>query len=78
MAWFRKEKKPRKPRAERLEIPADVWEKCESCGHTDIREKFDAQGFDPYIMTTEQFGALIKADLGKYAKVIKAANIKAD
>jgi acetyl-CoA carboxylase carboxyl transferase subunit beta len=40
MAWFRKEKKPRPPRAERLEIPPDVWEKCESCGHTDIREKF--------------------------------------
>jgi acetyl-CoA carboxylase carboxyl transferase subunit beta len=40
MAWFRKEKKPRPPRTERLEIPADVWEKCEACGHTDIREKF--------------------------------------
>src|ERR1017187_2618025 len=40
MAWFRKEKKPRQPRGERLEIPADVWEKCEACGHTDIREKF--------------------------------------
>ncbi|CAN5886986.1 acetyl-CoA carboxylase, carboxyltransferase subunit beta [soil metagenome] len=40
MAWFRKEKKPRGPRRERLEIPADVWEKCEACGHTDIREKF--------------------------------------
>jgi acetyl-CoA carboxylase carboxyl transferase subunit beta len=40
MAWFRKEKKPRPPRAERLEIPPDVWEKCEACGHTDIREKF--------------------------------------
>jgi acetyl-CoA carboxylase carboxyl transferase subunit beta len=40
MAWFRKEKKPRQPRTERLEIPADVWEKCEACGHTDIREKF--------------------------------------
>jgi acetyl-CoA carboxylase carboxyl transferase subunit beta len=40
MAWFRKEKKPRAPRTERLEIPADVWEKCEACGHTDIREKF--------------------------------------
>ncbi len=39
MAWFRKEKKPREPRRERLEIPADVWEKCEACGHTDIREK---------------------------------------
>jgi acetyl-CoA carboxylase carboxyl transferase subunit beta len=40
MAWFRKEKKPRAPRTERLEIPPDVWEKCEACGHTDIREKF--------------------------------------
>ncbi len=39
-AWFQKEKKPRAPRTERLEIPADVWEKCEACGHTDIREKF--------------------------------------
>jgi len=41
MAWFRKEKKPRQPRARRLDIPADVWEKCEACGHTDIREKFE-------------------------------------
>jgi acetyl-CoA carboxylase carboxyl transferase subunit beta len=40
MAWFRKDKKPRPPRAARLEIPSDAWEKCESCGHTDIREKF--------------------------------------
>jgi acetyl-CoA carboxylase carboxyl transferase subunit beta len=40
MAWFRKEKKPRQPRPERLEIPADTWEKCEACGHTDLREKF--------------------------------------
>src|SRR6478672_7607591 len=40
MAWFRKEKKPRQPRRERLEIPADIWEKCEACGHTDIGEKF--------------------------------------
>lgn len=40
MAWFRKEKKPRAPRPQRLEIPADAWEKCEACGHTDIREKF--------------------------------------
>ena len=40
MAWFRKERKPRVPRRERLEIPPDAWEKCEACGHTDIREKF--------------------------------------
>ena len=39
--WTRKDKPPRQPRRERLEIPADVWEKCEACGHTDIREKFE-------------------------------------
>src|SRR5688500_7153468 len=40
MAWWKKEKKSRAPRTEKLEIPADAWEKCEACGHTDIREKF--------------------------------------
>jgi acetyl-CoA carboxylase carboxyl transferase subunit beta len=40
MAWFRKDRKPRQPRRERLEIPPDTWEKCEACGHTDIRDRF--------------------------------------
>jgi acetyl-CoA carboxylase carboxyl transferase subunit beta len=40
MVWFRKDKKPRLPRRERLEIPHDAWEKCEACDHTDLREKF--------------------------------------
>jgi acetyl-CoA carboxylase carboxyl transferase subunit beta len=40
MAWWKMEKKSRVPRTEKLEIPADAWEKCEACGHTDIREKF--------------------------------------
>src|SRR4030095_7315985 len=40
MAWFRKEKKARQARSEPLEIPPDIGEKCESCGHTDIGEKF--------------------------------------
>jgi acetyl-CoA carboxylase carboxyl transferase subunit beta len=39
-AWWAKKKEPRQPRAERLEIPPDAWEKCEACGHTDLREKF--------------------------------------
>ena len=41
MAWFKKERKTRTATRERLEIPADAWEKCESCGHIDIREKFE-------------------------------------
>lgn len=27
----------------RLEIPKDAWDKCESCGHVDIRERFDRE-----------------------------------
>lgn len=41
MAWFKKERKPRPSQRARLEIPADAWEKCPSCGHMDIREKFE-------------------------------------
>src|SRR6185295_17765779 len=41
MAWFKKERKPRTSQRERLEIPADAWEKCDKCGHVDIREKFE-------------------------------------
>ena len=41
MAWFKKERKPRTSIRERLEIPPDAWEKCEKCGHVDIRERFE-------------------------------------
>ncbi len=41
MAWFKKERKPRSSQRERLEIPVDAWEKCDGCGHIDIREKFE-------------------------------------
>ena len=41
MAWFRKERKARRSTRERLEIPADAWDKCEPCGHVDITERFE-------------------------------------
>lgn len=41
MAWFRKERRERTPQRQRLDIPADAWDKCERCGHIDIREKFE-------------------------------------
>src|SRR2546426_8210458 len=40
MAWFKKERKPRTSERVKLEIPADAWEKCDQCGHTDIRDRF--------------------------------------
>jgi acetyl-CoA carboxylase carboxyl transferase subunit beta len=39
MAWFKKERKPRTSERVKLEIPADAWEKCDQCGHVDIRER---------------------------------------
>ena len=41
MAWFRKDRRPRTSRRERLEIPQDAWDKCEECGHVDITDKFE-------------------------------------
>lgn len=41
MAWFKKERKPRTTSERvKLEIPADAWEKCDECGHIDIKERF--------------------------------------
>jgi len=42
----------------------------------DMKEKLSGQGADPFVSTPERFAALIKSDLAKYDKVIKAANIK--
>lgn len=41
MAWFRKEKKQRSSVRERLDIPADAWEKCPNCGNVDLADKFE-------------------------------------
>jgi acetyl-CoA carboxylase carboxyl transferase subunit beta len=41
MAWFKKERKQRISQRTRLEIPRDAWERCEHCGHVDIRERFE-------------------------------------
>ena len=42
----------------------------------DIREKIISQGVDPFISTPEQFTTLMRADMAKYGKIIKLANIK--
>ncbi len=42
----------------------------------DITEKLVGQGLDPFISTPEQFAALMKAEMVRYANVIKTANIR--
>ncbi len=44
----------------------------------ETRDKLSSQGMDPFISTPEQTAALIKADIAKYAKIIKTANIKGE
>ncbi len=42
----------------------------------EMREKLLNQGMDPLILAPDAVSALIKADLAKYAKIVKSANIK--
>ena len=42
----------------------------------DVKSKLVSQGLEPFVMTPEEFGALMRADMAKFAKVIKSANIK--
>jgi len=44
----------------------------------DVRERFITEGVDPIGGTPEQFGAFIHAEINKYAKVVKAANLKGE
>jgi tripartite-type tricarboxylate transporter receptor subunit TctC len=44
----------------------------------DTREKLRGIGMDPGGLSPEQLTAMIKADIAKYAAIVKAANIKAD
>jgi tripartite-type tricarboxylate transporter receptor subunit TctC len=44
----------------------------------DVREKLIAQAMYPVGTTREQFGAHIRSEMAKYAKVIKEAGIKVD
>ena len=44
----------------------------------DVRERFAAIGVDVVGNTPAEFAALIKAEIAKWGKVIKDANIKAN
>jgi tripartite-type tricarboxylate transporter receptor subunit TctC len=47
-------------------------------GTQDTQDKLRNIGMDPGGLAPEQLAAMIKADLAKYAKIVKAANIKSE
>ena len=64
-------------------VPRDIVDKLSGemvriLALPDVVEKLQAQAMEPMISTPDQFAAMIKSDLIKFAKVIKDANIKAD
>lgn len=44
----------------------------------DMREKLAAQGFDVIASSPEQFGVVMRADVEKFSRVVKAAGVKVD
>jgi len=44
----------------------------------DVKERLDATGLEPIGTTPEQFGAYIRSEVAKWAKVVKAAGVRAD
>jgi tripartite-type tricarboxylate transporter receptor subunit TctC len=44
----------------------------------DVREKLASYGLEPFTSTPEEFDALMRADLVKFERIIKAASIKAE
>ena len=42
----------------------------------EFKEKLAGQGLDPFYSTPDQFAALLKADLARFSRIIKTANIK--
>ena len=41
-----------------------------------VKEKLEALGLTTMLSTPDQFGAMVKSELGLYAKVVKVANIR--
>jgi tripartite-type tricarboxylate transporter receptor subunit TctC len=41
-----------------------------------VREAWEKQGATPMIMKPEEFGVYVQSEIDKWAKVIKANNIK--
>jgi tripartite-type tricarboxylate transporter receptor subunit TctC len=42
----------------------------------DVRDRFAADGGEPIGTTPEEFGAYIKAEIARWAKVIKQAGVR--
>ena len=47
-------------------------------GSKEVREKFQQQGFEPFITTPEQTGKFLAGEVKRYSALIKSKGIKAE
>jgi tripartite-type tricarboxylate transporter receptor subunit TctC len=43
-----------------------------------VRERLNTMGFEPYRNTPAQFTAMIRSDIAKWEKVVRAAGVRID
>jgi tripartite-type tricarboxylate transporter receptor subunit TctC len=53
-------------------------EAAKALAASDLLERYNAAGLEPIGSTPEQFAAQIRADTAQWAKVVRAANIRAE
>jgi tripartite-type tricarboxylate transporter receptor subunit TctC len=64
------------PEAVLVKLRAEIKRALES---PDLKEKFNAAGgLEPYVLSPEDFAALIRSDYAKYAKVVKDVGVRID
>ncbi|WP_114969144.1 tripartite tricarboxylate transporter substrate binding protein [Rhodoferax ferrireducens] len=73
--WFGLMAPAHTPRDVILKINADVNTVLRS---KEVIDSFNAQGADPYITGPEEFAAILKADIEKWAGVVKASGAQVD
>lgn len=73
--WFGLMAPAHTPRDVILKINADVNTVLRS---KEVIDSFNAQGAEPYITRPEEFAAILKADIEKWAGVVKASGAQVD
>ena len=74
-SWYGVLAAAKTPHAVVARLAAEISSALQSA---DVRERLKAQGVDPVGNSPEQFAAYIKLEIVKWAKVMQAANIRAD
>ena len=73
--WFGLFAPARVPAGIVQKINADVNDVVKS---RDVADKFAAQGAEPYLTTPQEFAAVLKADIDKWGRVVKASGASMD